>query len=526
MMNLQGSNGSNGWKGRSIAWLKFEQAQLSMLMVLWSILVLRWLRHLPVTPTMSPDSPSYLEASEVRPHGYPLFLELYRFVVGDLSYLPHTQWVILAISSLLLSLAIGWRVNNIAAALLIVVCSIYLGFRVGATSFWEVASDWIYEALLVSAAACLVWYFSLLKIWLLAIASTLLGMALITRNIGYAIVPVFTICVVVSCWAHRSGWRSVILTATLPLLVWCAIGAGSNLLRYGHFRIGSVSGFNLLGRGLVLAQPLPDDSRFKLVNDWAAEVVSPIHDALARIHNPILKALIVRQYYDGLRYSELLPRFEDRLPGWRQASDYERDKLAGHLGLEYIRNDLWGYSVLFGLDYLSLWIIPRVMTTVEREFLESSYRALGPLPFLTDIEAANQFNEYAQVIPSARPLMMVLVVRAVNLAFLASSAALVFMLLRKASRKLVIEQGIDAVFLIGAVHASYLATALMEAGLERYTAPTWSLMVAAIIRTLHIAMQSRSQRPLAMQSRSRRPRLSGELESRRPGFSHSIDHSY
>src|SRR5450756_696660 len=99
----------------------------------------------------------------------------------------------LAISSLLLSLAVGWRVNNIVAAGVVVVCSIYFGFRPSANFAAAVLSDSIYEALLVSAAACLVWYFSLLRIWLLAVASALLGMALITRSIGDAIVPVFAI---------------------------------------------------------------------------------------------------------------------------------------------------------------------------------------------------------------------------------------------------------------------------------------------------------------------------------------------
>jgi hypothetical protein len=101
-------------------------------------------------------------------------------------------------------------------------------------------------------------------------------------------------------------------------------------------------------------------------------------------------------------------------------------------------------------------------------------------------------DEYHQVVPSAQPLMTVLVVRAVNLAFLASTVALILLLFRKASRIRLVEQGTDVVFLIGAVHASYLATALVEAGLERYTAPTWSLMVAAIIRVFQIEIQDRS----------------------------------
>jgi hypothetical protein len=81
-------------------------------------------------------------------------------------------------------------------------------------------------------------------------------------------------------------------------------------------------------------------------------------------------------------------------------------------------------------------------------------------------------------------LRLVLAVRTVNLAFLATSIALIFMLVRKAPRRRLLESGAGAVLLIGTVHASYLATALVEAGLERYTAPTWPFMIAAIILVL------------------------------------------
>jgi hypothetical protein len=495
-------NDGCGWKGRLSAWLRFGPAQILVLTVAWGVLVLRRLSYLPVQPLISPDSPGYLEASEIRPHGYSLFLELYRFVVGDLSYLPHTQWVMLAIGCLLLSLAVGWRVNNIVGAGVVFICSCYFGFRPSA-SFDSVGSDAIYEALIVSAAACIVWYFSLSRLWLLAVSSALLGMALISRTVGYAILPVFAICVGMSCWSRHSGWRSVILAATLPVLIWCAIGAGSNLLRHGHFRVGSYGGMSLLGKGLVLAQPLPDNSSFKSAN-WVAEEVRPTQKALAQIQDPILKALVVRQYYERLRWSVFLPRFDRRLPGWREASDYEQSRLAGSLATEYIRNDLWGYGELIALDYMSLWAVPRVLTKNEREFFERSYRALGPLPFLADFEATHRpLVGYFQVVPFASPLMLVLAVRAVNLGFLLSSLALIFMLLGRASRRKLLDQGVDAIFLIGSVHASYLATALVEAGLERYTSPTWPIMVAAIVRVTQLAAQiriARYRQPLTLRN--------------------------
>jgi hypothetical protein len=469
------------------AWVSFAPIQILVLIVAWGILFLRGLSHVPVQPILLGDSLGYLQAYEIRPHGYPLFLEAYRFVVGDLSYLPHTQWLLLASSSLLLSLAVGWRVNNVLAAGLIVA---YLAFRPFTYSDL-VMSDPLYEALLVSAAACLVWYFSLSRIWLLAVASALLGMALITRTIGYSIVPVFAICVALSYRSGQQVRRSVvIIAATLPFLIWCAIGAGSNLLRYGHFRIGSHAGQSLVGKGLLLAQPLSGDNRFNSV-DWVPELVLPARKALASIHDVVLKALIIRQYYEVLRFDVVFPRFDERLPGWHGNSAYEHDRFERSLAIEYIRNDLRGYGRLVALDYLSLWALPHLLTANEHEFLEHSYRSLGPLPFLAEFEAAHRpLDDYYQVVPLPSMRRQVLVIRAANIAFLIASAALALMLVNSTSRNQLLERGVDALFLTGCVHASYLATALVEGGLERYTAPTWPLMIAAIILVMYICAQN------------------------------------
>jgi hypothetical protein len=137
------SNYGGGWKERLSAWKRFGPFQILVLVIAWGVLVLRQLSYVSVQPGIVSDSPSYLEASEIRPHGYSLFLELYRFIIGDLSYLPHVQWVMLAVASLLLSLAVGWRVNNILAAGVVVGCSVYSGFRLFA-DFESVMSDSIY----------------------------------------------------------------------------------------------------------------------------------------------------------------------------------------------------------------------------------------------------------------------------------------------------------------------------------------------------------------------------------------------
>ena len=467
--------------------LRFGPTQVLLIVLTWAVISVFQLINLPTEPTIGGDLQQFLEASEVRPHGYPLFLDLYRFGVGHLSYLPQTQALLLAISSLLLALATAWRVNNVLAAALVVGLSTYYGIRIN-TPVSVVMSDPLYEALLVSSAACLIWYFSICKTWLLIVASVFLSMAVIVRGIGYSVIPVFAGCVAISCYRlNPQRLLATILAAITPLLICLALAAASNLLRHGHFRIGTNTGIVLLGKGLVLAQPLSENTKFKSAK-WVAESVTPVRQALRQIHNPILKALVVTQYYDNLRYFSVAPQW--RLPEAKEVSGYELDRITRSLALEYILNDIRGYAELFALDYLSLWVIPRVLTASERNSLEHSYRALGPLPYLAEFEKTQHYAPYWAVVPDPSHWSLVLTVRTLSLAFLACSVALVYMLLKRATRTRLLEGNVDVLFLIGSVQASYVATALVEGGtFERYNAPTWPLMVAAVVLSLSLLFQ-------------------------------------
>ena len=51
-----------------------------------------WLgRGLPSAAWLASDSPSYIDFSPVRPHGYPAFLAIYRRLFDDFAYLPAVQ---------------------------------------------------------------------------------------------------------------------------------------------------------------------------------------------------------------------------------------------------------------------------------------------------------------------------------------------------------------------------------------------------------------------------------------------------
>jgi hypothetical protein len=454
---------------------------------------------LPREPSMSNDSPGYLAGADYRPHGYTLFLDAYRAIVGDLSYLPHFQLLLLFLSHLFLALVIGWRTRSIVAAWIVLgAASLARPFNNPA----EVMSDTLYEASLITGIALLITYAARNRLRFLVGSATLLGVACTTRTIGAAVLPAVIVFLVVHL--RRVGLSSaprMFFALVLPVGLCVVLAATSNQLRNGQFRVGSWGGMSLLGRGLVLAKPVQSSSEFGSIA-WIAEAVAPVRQALERIHDPILKMLILRQYYECLRWFVFWQEFDEKLPGWEPASDYEKGKLAGALAGSFIKNDPWEYLSLSMLDYTALWVMPRILTPSEQESLEASYRALGPLPYLSTFERSEMAaNEYFHVIPQPKAVVRVWTVRCVSILFLLGNALMITMLCQNSRRWLRANGMPDALLMAGCVHFSYLATAAVESGLERYIAPTWPLLLATTACLIAAVVSSQpNQRNMARPS--------------------------
>ncbi|MGY8662687.1 hypothetical protein Q3C01_09995 [Bradyrhizobium sp. UFLA05-109] len=455
-------------------WVRSCSRWVLAMMVMEGGIWLWRLRELPREPSMGNDSAGYLAGADYRPHGYTLFLDAYRAIVGDLSYLPHFQLLLLFLSHFLLALVIGWRARSVVAAWIVLgAASLARPF----SNVVQVMSDPLYEASLISGIALLIMYGARNRLLFLVGSASLLGLACITRTIGLAIVPAVVVFLLIQL--KRVGFsstRRVFLAFVLPVAFCAVVAASSNELRNGQFRIGSWGGMSLLGRGLVVAKPVqPSDES----TAWIAEEVAPVRQALDRIHDPILKMLVVRQYYECLRWFVFWQEFDEKLPGWEPASDYQKGKLAGALAGSFIKNDPWEYLSLSALDYTALWLMPRILTPSEQESLEASYRSLGPLPYLSAFERSEMgADEYFHVIPEPRAAVKVWIVRCFSISFLLGNALMLVMLCRNPRRWMRAKGGPEALLMAGCVHLSYLATATVESGLERYIAPTWPLLLA------------------------------------------------
>jgi hypothetical protein len=431
------------------------------------------LSDLPVDPMLVTDSASYLTFSPVRPHGYPLFLAAYREFAPNLAYLPAAQGVLAVASVTFLSVAVGWRLASFPAALVVFAL---LWWHFDPSAAYQLMSEALYAPALTGGAASFVLYAMRKRPGWLVLAGTCVGLAMVSRSIGYALVPALLLGVLV---AEGLGVRTALRRLAISLVPVALLGgaaAASNFVQNGSFAIGSTGGVSLLGKALVLARPLPD-GRFAEVA-WLARPAEQVREALDRTPDLMLRALLARQYYEYLRWELAWPRFLETWPEWSRAGVAERARLASSLAWAQLRADPLGYARLAATDYLALWAMPRHLTDAEHERMVNVLESLGELVFLSDFRRTEEGAlEYYQIVPPPRAAAAVWGGRALAALFWAVSLPTLFLLAKPRLARCVP----DLVFLVAAVHVSYAVTALNEAAIERYVAATWPPLVAACV---------------------------------------------
>lgn len=434
--------------------------------------------RLPVVPWVLGDSMSYLEFSEIRPHGYPLVLEVFQSVTGGLRYLPQFQVGLYHASLAALAIAVALRVGSVVAAIPVFL----LGDMAPELPFDGVMSDTIFAALLAFGVASFSLYQHRGRILWLGAASLFIGAAASCRTIGYVPVACLYLFALFAVWTLPSNqWRRVglkiALVALVPALVPLSIAAGSNLYRNGDFRIGSWGGVSLLGKGLVLASPLPPAHPMSRFNPLA-ETTSRARATLDQIQDPILRMLVTQQYYEYLRWFIAWKMLPDLEPQWRTGNGVQMEKIARDLALTYIRRDAAGYLRLASSDYAALWFVPAVLTRAEVASLTDKYSRIGDVAFLREFAQTDEGkSEYYTVIPAPTRRMAVYAIRMGSFMFLTLSAGMMMVLIWTRFRNA--RQVLDLMFVSTVIHLSYVAIALSEAGLERYVGATWPLLSAA-----------------------------------------------
>jgi hypothetical protein len=431
-----------------------------------------------IAPMMNPDSDGYITFADYRPPGYPIFLYIHRLVFGGFNFLPHVQTGLFFVSVALLSLSVAHITRHISTAVVVFLLGACFapGLDFINQSVW---SDSLYASLLALGAASFIFSVSANRPTLFWLPSFFFALAATTKTIGYTLIIAFGLSIIALLYLHQQRTRTILLTVVPTLLV---LGAACMVTyaQTGHFRIASYGGMSLLGKGLMVASPLPPERPMSVLN-WVADETKPAQVAVRGTPSIPLKMLMVRQYYEYLRWNKIVAEFDDRWPAWTQSNSlYDRQKLAFELSREYIANNIEEYAKLVLFDYFSLWTMPRFLTTSEHSSLQLKWEQLGEVAFLTSFDsAASKSSDYRVVVPQPQSAIRVWLFRLVSGSFLLVSALVPIILLKRPHN--VSPIALACFILMGLiVHLTYIATALVEAGLERYIFPTWPVIIAAL----------------------------------------------
>ena len=439
-----------------------------------AVLAFLWLgRGLPRIPWASSDTESYLRFSPVRPHGYSLFLSGYQLIFDDLAHLPSVQLALFVSAVLLLAVAVGRRTRSFAAA----VATLVVAFAATDTaSFPYVLSDPIYAAALTAGIAGFILYSDAPRPGFLLLASAGFGIAGIFRVIGLALLPGFFLAVLLYHIRWRRGLVSVAALGVFPLALFYLAAASSQLVHNGRFALGSWGGMDVLGKIPLLARPVPGAAG-RL--NGLIKAMEPARSKLGKL-NPLVEAVVARQYYEYLRWYVIIPELERSWPDWRDGDDYRRGQLAAELAKAYIAQDPLGFARRVAIDLAGLWAMPRWLTSGERNAALAEVEAIGELPGLSAFSRTPEGQlEYYKVVRDPSDPTKIAIFRVIVTFFWIFSLALIALLAAPRTRAAV--KMPDLMLILVAVHAVYLGTALMEGTQARYIMPTLPALVAGPI---------------------------------------------
>ena len=318
-------------------------------------------RGLSYYPWIKADAESYLGFSEIRPHGYPIFLSLYKQASPDLRHLPAVQDTMLWIAVATLSVAVTIRSSAIWPGLL----TFFLASSLRSLDQSGVMSNSLYTTLITLAVAAYLFFTATHRIIWLGFAALCFGAAAITRTVGVVPAAIFLGCLLVQGWWRRwTNFKVEAAIAILPIIVCLVVAAASNLRHNGEFRVGSWSGVSMLGKSLIIARPLPAEEPGAVLN-WIPEKTSQARKSLERLDDLALRMLVQRQYYEYLRWFFIWKELDRRGVPFLTERGRDQNRIAQSLGFTYIQRQPVQYLRLALYDYLALFSVPGVITRRE-----------------------------------------------------------------------------------------------------------------------------------------------------------------
>jgi hypothetical protein len=408
---------------------------------------------------MQGDSQSYLGFAATRTAGYPLLLRLVEHLPGGLLDLPYLQLGLYGLAAWYFACAFRRLTGSNLAGVLLLVLLLGNG-QVTRFSFMIMT-----ESTFLSCLMLLLALFCQLartpRLQTLALASLFAGLAVLVRPVGYALLASLPVAGLWS-WRDALPTRMVISCAALPCLAALGFGMAAYYAEHGVWRTQSFLGSNLFGKAAAIVDarlPGPDADTIA----WMAQTVAPDRAVIERSPTVFDRYRLLERYYDIWRQRTLYDPLPART-GTPKEDLAALDRTMLGLSLEVIRAAPGAYLADVALNYAALWCLPDAMTQAQLARFRAFLAALGPLPDLGQYPPWHQEHNDA-VIWGLFGFMMTALASTFWWSWCGAMGTITHTPIPPLARF-----GFVAGLM---VHACFLLTAAVQAGLPRYVWAMW-----------------------------------------------------
>ena len=430
----------------------------------------------PPAALMQVDSQSYLDFAAERTAAYPLFLRFVEYLPGGLRDLPPIQLGLYALATLFLCCEFRkLSESRFASGLLLI---LLLGnAQVTRLTFMIMTEALFLCCLMLLLALCCR---LVRKPWwqTLVMASFAVGLAALIRPAGYALIISLP---VIACWCWRDAlpaWRAV-LAAALPYLATLGLGMIAYHTEHGLWRTETFVGRTLLGKAAAIVDANPTENEPKIIRSIAA-AVAPDRAVIDRAPTVFDRFRLIVPYYDLWRYGRVYDIVAGQA-GIPKSDVVALDRRMEAVSFEIIATAPTAYLADVALNYGALWWLPDAMTQAQLAHFRALVAALEPLPDLGRYPPWHRDHSDA-VIWALHGFMSIAFAVSLWWGFYLIASVVCGTPLPPLARI-----GVLAAIL---VHASFLLTASVEAGLPRYAWVLWPALSVLFVSGLGACSQS------------------------------------
>ena len=451
-------------------WFFYSAVLLTILVIACELL------QAPPAALMQVDSQSYLDFAAERTAAYPLFLRFVEHLPGGLRDLPPIQLGLYALAALFLCCEFRkLSGSRFASGLLLV---LLLGNAQVTRLNFMIMTEALFLCCLMLLLALCCRLVRKPRWQTLGMASLAAGLAALIRPAGYALIISLPV-IGWWCWRDALPAGRAVLAAALPYLATLGLGMIAYHAEHGLWRTETFVGRTLLGKAAAVVDANPSENDPKIIRSIAA-AVAPDRAVIDRAPTVSDRFRLIVPYYDLWRYGKVYDIVAAQA-GVPKSDVVALDRHMEAVSFEIIAAAPAAYLADVALNYGALWWLPDAMTQAQLARFRAVVAALEPLPDLGRYPAWHRDHSDA-------------VIWALH-GFMATAFAvslwwgfhLIASIVRGTPLPPLARLGVVAAIL---VHASFLLTAAVEAGLPRYAWALWPVLSILFVSGLVACLQS------------------------------------